>query len=466
MVIRLLKGGHLGRIRFDITIRNAIRGQQHSEGPLMPMPSEFASTPQSVPPQPTSQAAPPRSVKRAVKSFLLLLLTPLKPAARLVRRFLVGQIEIQIANLHQRMGEVQANLHQRIGEVQANLHQRIGEVQANLHQRIGEVQAVQDQTRNLIQDRTQGLIALVQEMSAVNRSRGEEFSTQISNSLALLQLLHDRVQETALRTRAAILVDESTFALRTLDGFVLVPRHDTLLLLMLLDAGPEGLEPGTRRVLSKLLVPGATFVDAGAHIGLLTLAGARAVGASGKVLAIEPVPLSFELLQRSLTINGLAGRVEGKCQAVGAHHARCKFFVRDVLGHSSLTQGKFAAGGDEIEVSVTPLDELVRPSERVDVIKIDVEGAELAVLEGMTRVIAESPELSIIAEFGPSHLRAADVTPEEWLSAFQSRGFDPFVIDELSGDCRLADVSKLKEVESVNILFCRRGSSALARVLR
>jgi FkbM family methyltransferase len=433
MVIRLLKGGHLGRIRFDITIRNAIRGQQHSEGPLMPMPSEFASTPQSIPPQPTSQAAPPRSVKRAVKSFLLLLLTPLKPAARLVRRFLVGQIEIQIANLHQR---------------------------------IGEVQAVQDQTRNLIQDRTQSLIALVQEMSAVNRSRGEEFSTQISNSLALLQLLHDRVQETALRTRGAILVDESTFALRTLDGFVLVPRHDTLLLLMLLDAGPEGLEPGTRRVLSKLLVPGATFVDAGAHIGLLTLAGARAVGASGKVLAIEPVPLSFELLQRSLTINGLAGRVEGKCQAVGAHHARCKFFVRDVLGHSSLTQGKFAAGGDEIEVSVTPLDELVRPSERVDVIKIDVEGAELAVLEGMTRVIAESPELSIIAEFGPSHLRAADVTPEEWLSAFQSRGFDPFVIDELSGDCRLADVSKLKEVESVNILFCRRGSSALARVLR
>ena len=430
---QVLKAGHLGRIRFDIAIRNAIRGQQHSEGPLVPMPSEFATTPQSEPPQAAPQPGPAQSFKRAVKSLLLLLLTPLKPAARLVRRFLVGQIEIQIANLHQR---------------------------------ISEVQAVQDQTRNLIQDRTQSLSAQVQDLSSVNRSRGEEFSTQISNSLALLQLLHERVQDTALRTRGAILVDESTFALRTLDGFVLVPRHDTLLLLMLLDAGPEGLEPGTRRVLSKLLVPGATFVDVGAHIGLLTLAGARAVGASGKVLAIEPVPLSFELLQRSLTINGLAGRVEGKCQAVGAHHARCKFFVRDVLGHSSLTQGEFAAGEDEIEVSVTPLDELVRRGERVDVIKIDVEGAELAVLEGMTRIIAENPELSIIAEFGPSHLRMADVAPEEWLSAFQNRGFDPFVIDELSGECRLADVSKLKEVESVNILFCRRGSSALARALR
>ena len=57
-------------------------------------------------------------------------------------------------------------------------------------------------------------------------------------------------------------------------------------------------------------------------------------------------------------------------------------------------------------------------------------------LEGMTRVIAESPELSIIAEFGPSHLKTADVAPETWLSAFKSRGFDPFVIDELSGECR------------------------------
>ena len=410
----------------------------------MPMPSEFATTPQSEPPQPAPQPGPAQSFKRAVKSLLLLLLTPLKPAARLVRRFLVAQIEIQITNLHQRTNLL-----------------------------FDEVQTVQDRTQNLIQDRTAefnffgtGVSFSCTRFEPSNRSRGEEFSTQISNSLALMQLLNERVQDVALRTRGAILVDDFTFALRTLDGFVLVPRQDTLLLLMLLDAGPEGLEPGTRRVLSKLLVPGTTFVDVGAHIGLLTLAGARAVGASGKVLAIEPVPLCFELLQRSLTINGLAERVEGKCQAVGAHHARCKFFVRDVLGHSSLTRGEFAADGDEIEVSVAPLDELVRPSERVDLIKIDVEGAELAVLEGMTRVIAENPELSIIAEFGPSHLKTADVAPEKWLSAFQNRGFDPFVIDELSGECRPADLPKLKEVESVNILFCRRGSSALARVLR
>ena len=131
----MLKAGHLGRIRFDIAIRNAIRGQQHSEGPLMPMPSEFATTPQSEPPQPCPQPEPAQSFKRAVKSFLLLLLTPFKPAARLVRRFLVAQIADQITNLNARTDLL-----------------------------FNEVQAVQDRTQNLIQDRTQNLISLLQEL--------------------------------------------------------------------------------------------------------------------------------------------------------------------------------------------------------------------------------------------------------------------------------------------------------------
>ena len=66
MVARLLKAGHLGRIRFDIAIGNAIRRQQHSEGPLMPMPSEFATTTQSEPPQSFSslQPEPPQALAR------------------------------------------------------------------------------------------------------------------------------------------------------------------------------------------------------------------------------------------------------------------------------------------------------------------------------------------------------------------------------------------------------------------
>jgi FkbM family methyltransferase len=263
-------------------------------------------------------------------------------------------------------------------------------------------------------------------------------------------------------------IDDATFALRTYDGFVLIPRQDPLLLLMLLDAGPQGLEPGTRRVLSKLLAPGMTFVDVGAHVGLLTLAGARAVGPSGKVLAIEPVPLAFELLSRTVAINGLLHRVEVRRQAAGARREHCKFFVRSVLGHSSLIRGDALAEAStvEIEVEVAPLDDLVQRRERVDLVKIDVEGAELAVLEGMTRVIADNPELAIIAEFGPSHLKATHTAAEKWFSCFRDRGFDAFVIDELTAECHPVNLAKLADVESVNILFGRHDSSVITRVSR
>jgi hypothetical protein len=108
---------------------------------------------------------------------------------------------------------------------------------------------------------------------------------------------------------------------------------------------------------------------------------------------------------------------------------------------------------------------LVPKGERVDLVKIDVEGAELAVLEGMTRVIAENPDIAIIAEFGPSHLKANQIAPERWFSAFRDRGFDAFAIDELSSDCPPADLRKLADIESINILFGRRNSSVLARIL-
>jgi FkbM family methyltransferase len=272
------------------------------------------------------------------------------------------------------------------------------------------------------------------------------------------------LHEVGLRSRGLVPVDDGSLALRTYDGFVLIPRQDSLLLLMLLDAGPQGLEPGTRRVLIKLLGPGMTFIDVGAHVGLMTLPGARAVGATGKVLAIEPVPLTFELLAKGLMLNGLLQRVELRCHAAGADREKRKLFVSSVLGHSSLLRRDSEPITAEIEVEVIPLDDLVPAGQRVDLVKVDVEGTELAVLEGMTRIISDNPELAIIAEFGPSHLQASQTAPEQWFSAFRNRGFEPYVIDELSAECHHAELSKLASVESANILFVRHECPVLARL--
>jgi FkbM family methyltransferase len=280
------------------------------------------------------------------------------------------------------------------------------------------------------------------------------------------QATHTKVEETALRVRVPLQIDEFTFSLRTYDGFVLVPRSDPLLLLMLLDAGPQGLEPGTRTVLTKLLVPGMTFVDVGAHIGLHTLAGARAVGAKGTVMAIEPNPATFDLLNRAISVNGLPAPIITKRVAVGEYRESSPFYVRNVVGHSSLYLKRNVSSDEAttIEVDVWPLDELVPAGERVDVIKIDVEGAELKALRGMSRIVRENPDIAIIAEFGRRHLEDTGTSPEQWFGAFRSDGFDAYSIDEITGECGLIDGNAVTAVESVNILFVRPSSLAMSRV--
>ena len=117
-----------------------------------------------------------------------------------------------------------------------------------------------------------------------------------------------------------------------------------------------------------------------------------------------------------------------------------------------------------IEVDVIPLDEVVPAGERVDVVKIDVEGAELAVLQGMTRIINEHRDLVIIAEFGSSHLKAAGITSVQWFTAFYEFGFESFAIDELTSECRAVRPPDVETTQSINILFARQASSTLARI--
>ena len=340
------------------------------------------------------------------------------------------------------------DIQRKIDHAQASLQQQIDQAQASLQQQV---------------DYVRGTLETLREALAAFRSDADRHTVALA---ARVDAVETRLDELALRVRTPIEVDDATMAVRTADGFVLVPRSDTTLLLMLYDAGPQGLEPGTRRLLNKLLAPGMTFVDVGADVGLLTLAGAGAVGPQGRVLALEPTPITFDLLTRGLAINGLTHRVGARCVACGARRERRAFHVATILGHSSLLEPapeSSKQGVGRIEVDVVPLDDVVPAGARVDVVKIDVEGAELDVLAGMTRIRGESPDIAIIAEYGPAHLGRAGITPAEWFEAFHKRGLEGYAIDELSGKCEPIHQRDLAAVDLVNILFCRPNSPAVAR---
>jgi hypothetical protein len=110
---------------------------------------------------------------------------------------------------------------------------------------------------------------------------------------------------------------------------------------------------------------------------------------------------------------------------------------------------------DTIGVTTLCLDDIIPLGSRIDVVKIDAEGAELRVLCGMQRMVTENAQPVVMAEFGPSHLRAQGVSIPDWLGQFARAGLH--VASEIDEATRTAvplrPVGALEEVYSINITF-------------
>ena len=133
---------------------------------------------------------------------------------------------------------------------------------------------------------------------------------------------------------------------------------------------------------------GGDFVDVGAQIGLYTVTAARAT--AGRVLAFEPNPLARAQLAENVRLNGCTN-VAVVPKAVGGSPGRALLHVPATPdpSFSSLAGGRFAEG-EPIDVEVTTVDaEVEALGLRPSVVKIDVEGGELAVVEGMERTLRE-----------------------------------------------------------------------------
>jgi FkbM family methyltransferase len=281
---------------------------------------------------------------------------------------------------------------------------------------------------------------------------------------ALPSLMGPRFDEIEVKIRPLVTFDEDSYAIRLRDGYAMVPRSEPVFAVMVANATSEGLEPGTRRVLQALIEPGMVVADVGANVGLLTLACAVATGPSGRVLAFEPEAGPRAQLMKTRHLNGLRW-VDVHDLAVGAKTEVKTFNVSPVIGHSSLYALPEEDGaGREIAVQVTRLDDVIAKGARLDVVKIDVEGAELDVLSGMDRILKENPDIALVAEYGPSHLARIGITPKAWFKAFKDAGFDGYAISEPSGVCRKVNYGDLKDVVSVNLAFVRSKGAAYKRL--
>jgi FkbM family methyltransferase len=213
-------------------------------------------------------------------------------------------------------------------------------------------------------------------------------------------------------------------------------------------------EPEVSRTLRGLLEPGAVFVDVGANYGWHSLVAARAVGEAGRVISVEPNPRNAGLLRQSAGRNGFP-HLTVMAVAAGDEHGLAAL---ETDGSNGRIVGVDASILEALACSfVVPLrrlDHIVEQAgdPRVDVMKIDVEGFELAALRGGRRVITRDRPV-IVSEFFPrALLSTGGIDPAEYLDALRELGYSISVIGRDGPVSNAQILDSLDEMSVVDLL--------------
>jgi FkbM family methyltransferase len=177
--------------------------------------------------------------------------------------------------------------------------------------------------------------------------------------------------------------------------------------------------------MKRYLKTGMTFVDVGANIGSHTVHGARLVASSGRVFSFEADPETFELLRDNVKLNSIENATLYS-QCVADKEGTVMFNISANSARSSLLR----KGPSQRTLVANTLDNLLPPETQVDLLKIDVEGADYLVLHGAKRIFATKPPSVVVIE-----VTHREIEIKEFL---QSRGYRLYRFDH--GTSTLAEV--------------------------
>jgi FkbM family methyltransferase len=190
-------------------------------------------------------------------------------------------------------------------------------------------------------------------------------------------------------------------------------------------------EPDLTAYIRSHLAPGDVFIDVGANIGYYTLLASRLVGEDGRAVAIDASALLLEELRANHQANNAPKTVRIVHRAVSDRSHALTVFAgpRHNVGLATTVPGR--GGRAEGTVEAAPLAEMLEDDEiaRARLVKIDVEGAEPAVLRGLAGFLARCPEnVVIVIELSPTWWEERHLTPHDALRPLLEAGFNVYEI--------------------------------------
>ncbi|MBT9171477.1 MAG: hypothetical protein DDT18_01853 [Actinobacteria bacterium] len=196
-------------------------------------------------------------------------------------------------------------------------------------------------------------------------------------------------------------------------------------------------------------------LDIGANVGYFTLLMASKAR-QGQVYSFEPIPICYHLLNCSILLNNFTNVVVNNC-AVGEIDGESIFYISMDSAFSSLRNPSIIGESSSISVPVVSIDNYVdsrRNINKVDFIKIDVEGAEMQVINGATsllRDVTRRPRL-IMLELVEEHLKRFSNKASDVIQLLRNYGYNAEILR--NGKLVTFDIDNLPN--SYNIFFCDR----------
>jgi len=232
-------------------------------------------------------------------------------------------------------------------------------------------------------------------------------------------------------------------------------------------------EPTETKWFVNSLRPGDVVVDVGANVGYYTVLAGLLVGDTGRVYAFEPDPVAFEILRKNVALSGLDNVVVEQ-KAVSNEPGAIRLYL-DEENHGD--HRIYQPEGEErkfVEVEAVTLDDyFAGVEESVDFVKVDTQGAEVAILNGMLDLVGRSPTIVMAFEFSPHHLAGFGSTGEELLDMLATLhvemfdlgmgGSAPYLVKRIASDALIRRYSP-KHKWFTNLLLVKERPDLIAKL--
>ncbi len=210
---------------------------------------------------------------------------------------------------------------------------------------------------------------------------------------------------------------------------------------------------GRVKEINDIVKEGDTVIDIGANVGYFTVLLAQLVGPKGKVYAFEPDPRNFRLLQQTIARNDW-NNVIGEQKAVFNKNGKLTLYQTKLASGNALLPCEYVSS---VEVDVISLDDYFSDKTHISFVKMDTDGSEPLAIQGMARLISQSPGIKVLAEYQPGNVKRYFNNPLDFITVAEKYGLRlSAILDTDKGrfpNLNLDPLTKLADNANLDLLF-------------